>query len=97
MRGVFVWNSEVGAGAFKVQCFYLEAVCGNHIVWGAKGVQTLRLVHKGNNFNGIGYKLSRELRALTDQNTTAERDMVAGHAATSSEPTAKRPLRRSMP
>ncbi|MEJ7663389.1 MAG: hypothetical protein WKG07_29515 [Hymenobacter sp.] len=38
MRGVFVWNSEVGAGAFKVRTFYLENVCGNHIVWSASGV-----------------------------------------------------------
>lgn len=76
MRGFFVWNSEVGAGALKVQLFYLEAVCGNHIVWGAKGVQTLRLVHKGNNFQGIGRKLGQELRKLSDANTTAERQMV---------------------
>ena len=31
MRGVFLWNSEVGAGAFKVRTFYLENVCGNHV------------------------------------------------------------------
>lgn len=76
MRGFFLWNSEVGAGAFKVQCFYLESVCGNHISWGAKGVQTLRVVHKGNNFANIGHRLSRELRQLTDADTTAERAMV---------------------
>lgn len=77
MRGVFVWNSEVGAGALKVQCFYLEAVCGNHIVWGAKGVQTLRLVHKGDNFRNFGYKLTRELRQLSEADTKAEVEMVA--------------------
>lgn len=77
MRGVIVTNSEVGAKAFTVQTFYLEAICGNCIIWGAEGVQTLRLVHKGNNFHGIGHKLGRELRALTDANTTAERDMVS--------------------
>lgn len=76
MRGFFVWNSEVGAGAFKVQCFYLEAVCGNHIVWGAKGVQTLRLVHKGKNFSSIGYKLNRELRAMSNRDASEERNMV---------------------
>ena len=31
MRGVFLWNSEVGKGAFKMKSFYLENVCGNHI------------------------------------------------------------------
>lgn len=76
MRGVFIWNSEVGAGAFKVQAFYLEAVCGNHIVWGASGVQTLRIVHKGNNFRNIGHKLGRELSALADKDTTNERTMI---------------------
>jgi hypothetical protein len=76
MRGVFIWNSEVGAGAFKVQTFYLEAVCGNHIVWGASGVETFRLVHKGKNFLNFGHKLSQQLSNFSNQDTSKERRMI---------------------
>lgn len=76
MRGVFVWNSEVGAGAFKVKVFYLENVCGNHIVWGAPGVQELRLVHKGDNFRDLCWKMARQLRGFADADTAAERTMI---------------------
>jgi hypothetical protein len=76
MRGVFIWNSEVGAGAFRIQTFYLEAVCGNHIVWGASGVETFRLVHKGRNFQDFGGKLSRQLLNFANQDTTKEQRMI---------------------
>ncbi len=76
MRGIFLWNSEVGAGAFKVQTFYLEAVCGNHIVWGAKDVRTFRMVHKGNNFQNFGHKLKRQLEDIANRDTSDERRMI---------------------
>jgi hypothetical protein len=76
MRGVFIWNSEVGAGAFKIQTFYLEAVCGNHIVWGASGVETYRLVHKGRNFENFGGKLGKQLVNFANQDTTKEQRMI---------------------
>lgn len=47
-RGFFVINSEVGQSAFKVLTFLYRYVCGNHIVWGAKNVQQVRIIHKGN-------------------------------------------------
>lgn len=76
MRGVFVWNSEVGAGAFKVKAFYLENVCGNHIVWGASDVQTIRIVHKGGSIRDAGWKMARQLRDYADRDTAAERQMI---------------------
>lgn len=81
MRGFYLENSEVGAKAFKLTCFYLESVCGNHIVWGAKNMKTVRVVHKGNNFGGgkFMHQLNRNLHELSNMNTTAERGMV--HAA----------------
>jgi hypothetical protein len=79
MRGFFVENSEVGYKAFKVTLFYLESVCGNHIIHNFKGFKSLRIVHKGNNFSDIGYKLERNLRSIANADTTMERGMV--HAA----------------
>ena len=46
-RGFFVWNSEVGKATFGITTFLYRYVCGNHIVWDAKQVQSSRVVHKG--------------------------------------------------
>lgn len=62
-RGFFAWNSEVGASSFGVMTFYYEYVCGNHRVWGASGVQELRVRHIGEAddraFRGLGIELRR--------------------------------------
>jgi hypothetical protein len=47
MRGIFVRNSEVGDASLSVTFFLMQAVCGNHIVWGAKGVHEIRVRHVG--------------------------------------------------
>jgi hypothetical protein len=47
MRGFFCWNSEVGDRSFGVMSFLLDAVCGNHIVWGAQDVKEIRVRHVG--------------------------------------------------
>lgn len=46
-RGMFLYNSEVGAGSAKLVTFYYDAVCGNHIVWGASEVAEFRVRHIG--------------------------------------------------
>jgi len=61
MRGVFIWNSEVGAGAFKVQTFLLENVCGNHIVWGASEIKKIRLVHRGVNIMSFAENIKESM------------------------------------
>jgi hypothetical protein len=47
-RGFFMWNSEVGARTFGLTTFLFNAVCGNHIVWGAQNVKELRIRHTQN-------------------------------------------------
>ena len=47
MRGFFLWNSEVGVKSIGATSFMLRQVCGNHIVWGAEEVFTMRMVHTG--------------------------------------------------
>jgi hypothetical protein len=47
MRGVFVRNSEVGDSSLVFTFFLMQAVCGNHIVWGASGVHEVRVRHTG--------------------------------------------------
>lgn len=49
-RGFFCWNSEVKQMSFGFQSFLYRYVCGNHIVWGAQKVNTLRMIHLGKDF-----------------------------------------------
>ena len=47
-RGFFLWNSEVGASSVGIMSFLYDAVCGNHICWGVKNVEEIRIRHIGN-------------------------------------------------
>jgi hypothetical protein len=47
-RGVFWSNSEVGDARFRGTMFLFDSVCGNHIVWGARIVAEINIVHRGN-------------------------------------------------
>ena len=44
-RGIFVWNSEVGAGTLGMATFLFDYVCCNRIVWGAKDYREIRIRH----------------------------------------------------
>src|SRR5262245_37967445 len=46
-RGFFTWNSEVGSATFGLTTFLFRQVCGNHIIWGAEDVKTVKLRHTG--------------------------------------------------
>lgn len=46
-RGFFISNSEVGDASFRLTTFLYEFICGNHRVWGVKGVKELRIPHIG--------------------------------------------------
>jgi hypothetical protein len=73
-RGFFLENSETGACAFKVTSFLYRMVCGNHIVWGAKAVRSVRIVHRGRNGELFGRNFARDLQryataaAIDDEN-----------------------------
>jgi len=47
-RGVFWRNSEVGDARFTGTMFLFDTVCGNHIVWGARIVAEISIIHRGN-------------------------------------------------
>lgn len=46
-RGVIYWNSEVGASVLGCMFFYYNAMCGNHIIWGASEVNEIKVRHVG--------------------------------------------------
>jgi hypothetical protein len=75
-RGFFVSNSEVGDMAFSLTTFLYDAVCGNHIVWGASEVTEVRLVHRGKaNTRWIG-DLQRALQRYASNGTDKERAVI---------------------
>lgn len=62
-RGFFVENSEVGAGVFGLTTFFYDFVCDNRMVWGADGVNELRIRHT----SGAPERFKREGRKALDQ------------------------------
>lgn len=76
-RGFFVWNSEVGASAFYVKKFLYNHVCGNHIVWDAKDVEELKIIHVGRNAQKFGYKMEFELRRYANESPVKEEGFIA--------------------
>lgn len=76
MRGVFIWNSEVGGGAFSVQTFLLENVCGNHICWGASKVANFRMIHRGDNIKKFAPRIMASLQAAQPTDLRPEEKMI---------------------
>jgi hypothetical protein len=75
-RGVFISNSEVGAASFRMCTFALEAVCGNHIVWGAQEVTTLKMVHRGRANRRFGRELAAWLATYADSSIAKEAEVI---------------------
>ena len=75
-RGFFVSNSEVGDKSFSITTFLYEYVCGNHRVWGAQGVQTLRIPHIGDADERAFGKLTIELEKFADSSAADTEDKI---------------------
>lgn len=69
-RGIFVSNSEVGAGSLKVVKFLYRYVCGNNIVWGAKDVKELSVRHIGNIANRQNVMFELAMNAYADESAS---------------------------
>jgi hypothetical protein len=70
MRGIIVWNSEVGKSTFGMQSFYFRGVCGNHIIWDAEDVKELRMRHVGLTDDKAFRGLEVELRKYANGSAT---------------------------
>jgi Domain of unknown function (DUF932) len=78
MRGIFVRNSEVGDASLTFTFFLMQAVCGNHIVWGAQGVHEVRVRHVGNApMRKALREFEGELRRYHDGAAEEERGILA--------------------
>jgi hypothetical protein len=70
-RGIFVENSEVGAGAFKITTFLYDGVCGNHIVWGASELTEISVRHVGKAGDRAWHALTEQLKGYLDADASA--------------------------
>lgn len=75
-RGFFVWNSEVGAATFGLSTFLFREVCGNHIVWGAADVKTLKIRHNGLAPQRFAREAMPVLRTYVESSTKSTEDAV---------------------
>lgn len=66
-RGFFISNSEVGDASFSLTTFLYQYVCGNHMVWGAKGVKNIRIPHIGDADARAFRNITLELRKYADE------------------------------
>jgi hypothetical protein len=55
-RGFILENSEVGDRAFKLTTFLFNTICGNHIIWDARDVESVRIIHKGDDVDGRAWR-----------------------------------------
>lgn len=75
-RGFFLWNSEVGDKSFGFCSFLYDHVCGNHIVWNAKGVSEFRIRHlKDVRYKGFR-QLSLEMRKYSDASVSDDEAVI---------------------
>lgn len=75
-RGFFVENSEVGDSSLRVTRFLYRHVCGNHIVWGAKGVTELSIRHVGNPRARFA-AMEAQLKRYSDASASDEEAIIA--------------------
>lgn len=78
MRGFFVRNSEVGDGSLRFDFFCMDNVCGNHIVWGASDVHSIKIRHVGTETLAKGLKkFAVELTKYSDARASEQEEQIA--------------------
>jgi hypothetical protein len=74
-RGFMAWNSEVGSHRFGLMTFLYNFICDNRIVWGAREVKELEIVHRKNAPERFAKEALPHLRAYAEASV---RDVEAG-------------------
>lgn len=69
-RGIYVWNSEVGARAWGLATFLYRYLCANRLIFGVQSQQTLRIRHTA---GGPG-RFQREGRRMLEEYIQASPD-----------------------
>lgn len=74
-RGIYIWNSEVGASIFGIATFLFRETCGNFLVWGAQNVRILNIRHTS---GGPDRFVAEAAPALSDFAKSSVKQLEAG-------------------
>jgi len=71
-RGFFVRNSEVGDCIWEVVTFLFRTVCGNHIVWSASDVKSIKVKHLGKAKSRYDTIIAKDLKDYAEKSTSED-------------------------
>jgi hypothetical protein len=74
-RGIYMWNSEVGAATFGIATFLFRETCGNFLVYGAENIRILNIRHTS---GGPQRFVNDAIPALRDFANSSVRQLEAG-------------------
>ncbi len=75
-RGFFARNSEVGDCIFEIVTFLFRTVCGNHIVWGASEIKSLKVKHLGKAKERYVTMIEKDLKTYAESSATADSEWI---------------------
>ncbi|MEL0098549.1 MAG: DUF932 domain-containing protein [Opitutae bacterium] len=79
-RALICRNSEVGASSYNVECILYNTICGNHILWSAQSIASIRVVHRGSGqttrLNGKSY-LAAAITAAENAGAAEEEKVIS--------------------
>lgn len=81
-RGLFSYNSEVGVRSFGSARFVFDDLCANFLIWGARAVKRLRMVHRAKEGRQILSRFRHELQEAAPTMALAELEALRKAAAT---------------
>ncbi|PKO18725.1 hypothetical protein CVU37_04885 [candidate division BRC1 bacterium HGW-BRC1-1] len=78
-RGFYIENSEVGNSCLSITIFDYLAICGNHIIWGCRNVQEMRIKHLGEkeDLETRFHRAFAAVREFADADTSRECELIA--------------------
>lgn len=75
-RGLMFRNSEIGTAALAPTRFIFDDMCANFIIWGAKAISSLRIIHRGRSDTNLLRRFRDELRQITPTVAAQELDVL---------------------
>lgn len=76
MRGIMVWNSEVGDRSLGAMTFLFDGACGNHICWGARSVREIKIRHVGDAHERFAHA-AVQIRKYADESASEVEGRIA--------------------
>lgn len=75
-RGFIVSNSEVGKATARLTRFLYRYVCGNHIIWDAKQIEEIKIVHRINAPHRIAEEFLPAIKKYVESSPTNETSLI---------------------